>query len=262
MSSFQTPEGLTITTINSEVPDCPIYCVTDPMNMCFSYNIGNSLWSASLDLLKYMKKEGIIGQSDNNEKKNVVEIGAGCGSIGLVLWKNDYRVTITDMDEMIPIMQYNIEYNKIDENDGDIEAMSLDWTHNASADAVYNNRGPFHYIVGAEISYDESLHSSFVDTLLSLCGITINNDGETMPNTKILLAIPQRDDDEHLIEEATSRGFNSRLVELIEPNNDHASSVAIYELLPPIMDRQPTDKRVTRSMSLKETKAKKLKSNA
>lgn len=237
MTSFQTPEGLTITTVDSEVPDSPVYCVSDPMNMVYKYNIGNSLWSASLDLVKYMKKEGIIGQynSDNN-KVNVVEVGAGCGSIGLVLWKNGYRVTVTDMDEMIPIMRENIRYNQGLE--GDIEAMPLDWTHSSSASDVYSNRGPFRYIVGAEISYDETLHSPFVDALLILCGQTINDD-ETIHNkemdikTKIILAIPQRDDDEQLIEEAISRGFSSRLVELIEPNNEHASSVAIYEILPP-----------------------------
>mmetsp|Transcript_52777 Transcript_52777/g.67668 ORF Transcript_52777/g.67668 Transcript_52777/m.67668 type:complete len:309 (+) Transcript_52777:130-1056(+) len=271
MSHYQTSLGLTVTTIESRILESPVYSVTDPMNMIFPYNIGNSLWSASIDLIEYIETQtDWINKSKTQKNKiNIIELGAGCGSVGMVLWKHGFKVTLTDINEMIPIMNENIQYNQLSEkvdniktlydnheefrkicddttNDPNlsIQAECLDWCQYSTASHIYETKGPFNYIIAAEISYDDDLHHDFIETLLILCGLSDDknhpwnhddNDDKILflENVRILIAIPHRDNDEELINHAIAKGFTCKIVKLIEPNQQHSSCIAIYELIPP-----------------------------
>lgn len=230
------PAELTLKSIDTGF--IPIVSVTDPFNEVFPYNIGNSLWSASLELIEYLKSETTIAAT------SVAEIGAGTGSIGLTAWRRGCaRVTLTDLEEMIPILNANIVHNEGCES---VSAIALDWTDGGeSAEVVFQSRGPFDLIVGAEVTYDSKLHGPLLDTLEILCGVpalpaklsrgeteSVERSNQVRPS-RILLAIPLRDDDPEIVDLAEERGFACKEMHVYPPNNDHASPVAIYELTPP-----------------------------
>jgi len=160
-----------------------IEVVTDPMNDVFTYNIGNSLWSASLELVKYLDETNHPTASF----ASAVEVGAGCGCLGLALWRRGCkRVILSDLDEMIPIMEHNISHNDAggtdteavtdDISNGVVSARALDWSDRGEGARalVSANDGPFDLIVGAEVSYDYDLHEGLLETLSILSGFPLD----------------------------------------------------------------------------------------
>ena len=210
---------------------------------CAAYapNLGNSMWGASFELVKFIKQRTCFSGS-------VVEIGAGCGAVGLVMWSRGAAVTITDLEHTVPFMQMNIDRNaqpaaskgraKLQQ----ISALPLDWTVSADAEAVRAANGgqPFDLVIGAEVSYDDDLYAALIDTLLILlkpseAPVNLTNrksksSGKEWPRQSVLLAIPMRDEDGALIELAKSRGFQASVVATFPPTEDHSSTIAIYEL--------------------------------
>jgi hypothetical protein len=236
-----------------------INVVTDPMNDVYSYNIGNSLWGASIEVVEYLEEI----KHPTASLGSAVEIGAGCGCLGLTLWRRGCKqVVLTDLDEMLPIMNHNIAHNRADE---DMSARALDWSDGGEGarSLVSRNNGAFDLIVGAEVTYDDGLHEALLGTLAILSGCTpvpppaastaaSELSGQTFPaatdgalkegqdraeatvsGTTILLAIPCRDQDEDIVEAAMGRGFTARRVKLCAPSPNHSSPVGIYEFRPP-----------------------------
>ena len=221
------------------------YVVTDPMNDHFDYSIGNSLWSASLELIDYLVRSG----DEGGLVQRAVEVGAGCGAAGISLWgRGSCNVVITDLHEMLPIMRINCSYNlekaQAAASRGSLSAMALDWTDPSSATAVYDAHGPFDVVVGAEVSYDDDLHAALVDTLAILCGMSRTSEGAVAEapaavpgrsgttQARVLLAIPQRDNDWEVLDLCERRGFSVTQVMLSPPDHEHSSPVGIFELVP------------------------------
>ncbi len=195
--------------------------------------------------------------------RSAIELGAGCGSVGIALWRRGCKkVTLTDLDEMLPILRTNIARNlktlKSGEETNEIVALPLDWSDDgSSANTVRLSRGPFDLIVGAEISYDEHLHADFVSSLERLCRMpslvenrNIDREGrakttdrdvdraetaDTMEaahmQTRIVLAIPLRDKDTDVLTVAKKRGFVSTQMALFPPTIEHQSPIGIFELV-------------------------------
>ena len=207
----------------------------------FAPNLGNSMWGASFELVKFIKQRQCFTGS-------VVELGAGCGAVGLVMWSRGAKVTLTDLEHTVPFMQMNIDRNaqpiaspghaKLPQ----ISALPLDWTVTADAQAVRAANGgePFDLVIGAEVSYDDELYAALIDTLLILLKPSdsqtswttrnSNSVGKEWPRRSVLLAIPLRNEDGALIELAKSRGFQASVVATFPPTEDHSSTIAIYAL--------------------------------
>lgn len=228
------PGGLVATPVECGEEKGTVMLVQDPYNDHFTYNIGNSLWSASLEVIQYWKDVPPLENKKKSDRFAALEVGAGCGLLGLAMWRHGYdTVTLTDLDEMLPIMNYNIEWN----NAGDyVQAMALDWSDGGlSARSVYEARGPFDLIVGAEVSYDESLHEGLLDSIVILCGggCTAKPSKSLKTPARVLLAIPLRDSDPQIIAIAEVRGFVVTELKSCPACPNHDSEQIIYELRAP-----------------------------
>ncbi|KAG7386819.1 hypothetical protein PHYPSEUDO_015216 [Phytophthora pseudosyringae] len=79
--------------------------------------IGGKLWDSCLVLTRYLaaRRELLVG-------KQVVELGSGLGLVGIFCSLLGARVTLTDMEEVIPLLEYNIRLNFPEESEADSSA--------------------------------------------------------------------------------------------------------------------------------------------
>jgi tRNA1(Val) A37 N6-methylase TrmN6 len=76
------------------------------------------VWEASLILADHLVRMGI------ENGKEILEIGAGMGVVGLALGALGHKVTITDYeDDALELLRMNVEYNSLD----NVSVRKLDW---------------------------------------------------------------------------------------------------------------------------------------
>ena len=68
---------------------------------------GSMVWPAAHVLIKYLEKETLAANWLLN--KRVCDIGAGTGCAGLALTALGARVTLTDQEELLPLMERNLD---------------------------------------------------------------------------------------------------------------------------------------------------------
>ncbi len=73
-------------------------------------NTGLKLWDGAYLLAKYVEA-GVECGTDFWGGKQCIELGAGCGLVGLVAWLNGAQVTLTDLEDTIPHTEKNINTN-------------------------------------------------------------------------------------------------------------------------------------------------------
>ncbi|PSN31582.1 Protein-lysine methyltransferase METTL21D [Blattella germanica] len=69
------------------------------------------VWDAALVLAKYLERR-CKDVKDWLHGRSVLELGAGLGCVGLTAACLGARVIMTDLDEVIPLMEKNVEANK------------------------------------------------------------------------------------------------------------------------------------------------------
>eukprot|EP00794_Sanderia_malayensis_P012015 gene12015-13255_t len=125
-------------------------------------DVGCVIWDAAICLAKYIdghnfkKKNSLFG-------RHVIELGAGTGIVGLVAATQGAHVTITDLEDFVPLMQKNIEHNKNRLRSCNVNAKTLKWGTDFKITDKYD------FILMADlIYYDESL-APLVQTMDTLC---------------------------------------------------------------------------------------------
>ncbi|XP_057309361.1 protein N-lysine methyltransferase METTL21D-like [Hydractinia symbiolongicarpus] len=121
-------------------------------------DVGYVVWDAALVLSKFI--DGSYCKSIFPlDGKNVIELGAGTGIVGMVAATLGAFVKVTDLDELVPLMTKNITENKLQ----NIKACELTW------DKELHFHEKFDYIFVADcIYYDKSL-KPLVETMNKLC---------------------------------------------------------------------------------------------
>nr|CCC90485.1 conserved hypothetical protein [Trypanosoma congolense IL3000] len=71
--------------------------------------LGAVLWNSNSVALSYLQRHVLVS---NEKQYHVVELGAGVGCLGIGLAMAGARVVITDLKELLPLMEKNIELNK------------------------------------------------------------------------------------------------------------------------------------------------------
>jgi len=111
-------------------------------------HLGSHVWEGSEKLSNFLQKKFVrdipnviednpqllqsqsanSGGKPNLRGKRVIELGAGCGLIGIVLKKlfPSTHVTITDKKELIPLIRKNLELNGLHDTPS-IEVRELEW---------------------------------------------------------------------------------------------------------------------------------------
>jgi len=88
---------------------------------------GSRVWECAIILGKYAIKQNL--EKGLFKKKVILELGAGTGLLAIMLASLGNEVIATDIKEVVPILEKNIEGNKkVYEGKGQIRGFELDWT--------------------------------------------------------------------------------------------------------------------------------------
>lgn len=83
----------------------------DPLHKIYPYCIGNSLWTAAVELIRFMS-DAIPDKVIQERYPRVLELGAGLGAVGMALARRGATdVLLTDREIMLPLLQYNVVSN-------------------------------------------------------------------------------------------------------------------------------------------------------
>ncbi|XP_071789450.1 protein N-lysine methyltransferase METTL21D-like [Asterias amurensis] len=96
------------------------------IKQCSSGDVGCVVWDAALVLLKFIESDFFKSKHETLEQKHVIELGSGTGAVGLAASLLGANVTITDLEEFVPLMQLNVNTNKALIK-GSLMAKTLKW---------------------------------------------------------------------------------------------------------------------------------------
>ncbi|XP_076101493.1 protein N-lysine methyltransferase METTL21D-like isoform X1 [Mytilus galloprovincialis] len=124
-------------------------------------DVGCVVWDAALVLSKYFETEDFL-KGQLLKEKNIVELGAGTGVVGIIASTFGANVTITDLPEFIPLINMNIAANK-HLITGNATAKTLVW----GTDTITNQT--FDYVCLADCIYYEQSLQPLVKTITDHC---------------------------------------------------------------------------------------------
>ncbi|XP_031565859.1 protein N-lysine methyltransferase METTL21A-like [Actinia tenebrosa] len=114
--------------------------------------LGTTVWDGSIALAKMFDNQMIFPQEDFKNYR-VLELGAGCGLVGIYLCLlGAKRTVITDQQCCIPTLNKNIELNIAKDMASRIKAEEYSWGN--GVDHLTKN-GVFDLVVAAEVLYSE-----------------------------------------------------------------------------------------------------------
>ncbi|KAL2316137.1 Methyltransferase [Schizosaccharomyces pombe] len=153
----------------------------------FLEQMGNSiakhLWDAGVVFSKKILSDDWHYSFSNRKDINVLELGSGCGIVGISIASKYPRalVSMTDTEDAIEFMEKNVEKNK-SAMSNNITSDILVWGH----DIPQKFRRHWDYIVMSDVMYNESSFSDLEASLQELMD----------KNTKLYIAYKKRHDNE------------------------------------------------------------------
>lgn len=130
-------------------------------------------------------------KSGGRRSTRVLEVGAGCGLLGLVLSRLGCDVTLTEAPEAMQNLKLNVEANSEEGDEGGerrARAVQLDWTLDDDIQHVGKGiEGGYDVVVGTDVVYSKAL----VDPLLR-CIHALSS-----PHTTVWLCLNERCRDAH-----------------------------------------------------------------
>eukprot|EP01098_Paradermamoeba_levis_P012897 TRINITY_DN5746_c0_g1_i1.p1 TRINITY_DN5746_c0_g1~~TRINITY_DN5746_c0_g1_i1.p1 ORF type:complete len:209 (-),score=54.24 TRINITY_DN5746_c0_g1_i1:151-777(-) len=193
----------------------PLLLKEDPTN---SISTGTKVWKGSEVLFRYIQHNK---KKFSFQGKRWLELGAGCGLLGISLCISGATVVMTDMGVMIPLLEQNANLNLSSdlELNKNFSVKELNWEN----DDVSHLSPPFDYIVGSELIYKKELVKPLLGTIFRLCD----------ERTQILLAVEIRCETTHnLFLEIASGLFDVNQVPSNRYHPDHRDDdfVLIFSL--------------------------------
>ncbi|CAH0478072.1 unnamed protein product [Peronospora belbahrii] len=172
--------------------------------------IGGKLWDSCLVLTRYLaaRRELLVG-------KEVVELGSGLGLVGIFCSKLGARVTLTDVEEVVPLLDYNIRLNYTERGEANTSTQSF-----AKDDAVVQvfpvarahlwGKPPRDLptqpdmLVLSDVVYDPEGYAPLVASMSALA---------ISPDTLVLMAHRSRNPIEHQFFELLSQSFTCKEID-------------------------------------------------
>ena len=127
--------------------------------------IHSTVWDSSIVMSKFFEHAShvcdmMLGTSPF-KGKSVLEVGAGCGLVGLALAKlGSPRVVLSDLEAALPLLKRNIEVNGCSQT---CAAAALSWGCESALRAL---SPPFDYVIGADVMYIVEVIPLLVSTLV------------------------------------------------------------------------------------------------
>ncbi|KUF81854.1 lysine methyltransferase METTL21D protein [Phytophthora nicotianae] len=161
--------------------------------------IGGKLWDSCLVLTRYL-----AARREVLNEKQVVELGSGLGLVGIFCSLLGARVTLTDMEEVIPLLDYNIRLN-FDEADSSAKGTVLPVARaHLWGDPPRDLPLQPDVIVLSDVVYDPEGYAPLVSSLEALA---------TAPQTLVLMAHRSRNPMEHQFFELLSQSFSCEQID-------------------------------------------------
>ena len=160
----------------------------DPSNQ----TTGGCVWETSYLLAQWAHRE--LSARMRESSVRILEVGAGCGLLGLSLAAAGARVLLTETAEAMSNLEHNVGQNPPRAaRGGAVATATLHWgdaEHMAQAAA----RGPFDLLLGTDVVYHEALVAPLLETLWNCAG----------PSSRVWLCYQVRDPYAHaaLVREA------------------------------------------------------------
>ncbi|KAF0467325.1 hypothetical protein F8M41_026042 [Gigaspora margarita] len=140
-----------------------------------TFNHGTTVWDSSVVTAYYMQN---LLNSRNLFEKNLscIELGSGCGLLGLVMCSLGFETTLTDLADVVDnvlkenirrnllILNNQIQYQNLENIQHKAYVKVLDWTLQLSSD--FNP--PYDYIVATDCIYSLDLIPYFAKCLYDL----------------------------------------------------------------------------------------------
>jgi len=112
---------------------------------------GWRVWRASRFLCRFLERAAAGPTPPFREGSAVLELGAGCGLVGIVCAHLGARVTITDLDIVLPLTSYNVQQNALPpECRGHAQVKQLRWGSDVRSAFP---PGSFDLIVGSDLTW-------------------------------------------------------------------------------------------------------------
>jgi len=144
---------------------------------------GARIWDAGRALADALSRRVSVGE-------RVLELGAGTGIVGLSAAAMGADVTLTDRQELLPLLRKNIAVNALRER---ADALALEWGCDETIEALGRNV-EFDLIVGSDLLYAPHSFSELLETIVRL---------STPAHTEVLLAYPTRYTEDIFLEQAS-----------------------------------------------------------
>eukprot|EP00854_Cymbomonas_tetramitiformis_P002739 gene2739-3517_t len=141
---------------------------------------GGIIWETSFCLSRYLQKHLRKQVSRQLADFKVVELGAGCGLLGLVLSTMKCSVVLTDAPPALPLLRRNVAENA-DKLTFPAKVLPLDWESSSDLNAV-KEHGPFDLLVATDVVFAVRLVQPLLDCVKAL----------THPDSLIFICLQER----------------------------------------------------------------------
>jgi predicted nicotinamide N-methyase len=172
---------------------------------------GGHIWGSAAPLLRHILQESNVLVKGNTI--NVLELGAGCGKLGLGLAAEGATVVLTDHSDAIGWLQKNVDLNQDIVGDRTF-VWPLTWGSVEDMIAIESTFDAFDIIVGSDLLYNEGSHSALIATMKRLAAPR---------NAPIYLGYPPRSASEELFLDRCQEDFEVSL-ERLDPDIGDATS--------------------------------------
>ena len=111
---------------------------------------GATLWDSSLALTNFLAYHY---ENTDLSRKNVLELGAGVGLVGMALASMGANVVVTERDIALPLLRKNVDRN-VKVTGGRVEVAELSWGGDSMQRLIEARKGvPFDIVVGSDIIF-------------------------------------------------------------------------------------------------------------
>mmetsp|Transcript_102596 Transcript_102596/g.235385 ORF Transcript_102596/g.235385 Transcript_102596/m.235385 type:complete len:308 (+) Transcript_102596:25-948(+) len=129
---------------------------------------GGIVWETAYCLGKYAHRELAAATGAPPRTLRCLEVGAGCGLVGLSLAALGCSVVCTDTGPALPLLRRNVDRNR-GVVGGKVDVVGLDWTDDEQL-RILARRGPYDVIVGTDVVFAQRLVQPLLRVLHTLSG--------------------------------------------------------------------------------------------
>jgi predicted nicotinamide N-methyase len=191
------------------------------------FGIAHQVWHASLVLTDFFNSAQAFPPACEGASwwsgKRVLELGAGTGIPGIFLASKGARVILTDLPEVVPLMQSNIQANAhLFPSSNCCEALPLAWGEKHDIPL------PVDVVVASDVVYWEHLFAPLAQTLQAIC----------FPETVVFLSWQKRRKNDRLFFKMIAKHFTleeidfSHVVEREKMSAKHLKKTHLFKLKP------------------------------